>query len=369
MLRSSWFFMHAAAKRVFLLMCCFGSVAVHAQPADWTAAFELIWESRWQQSGYPMSAVRWPTHEKTIKYSINKEAASSSNARRTREAIDLIAQTIEWKAVELEAGDAQVQLEITIRHYTQDELRQSICVMNPTWRNWEFSKVRVTLSEQFAYQCVLHELMHAFGFPGHPKGETVLSYFQGNQSRLKPMDVFLLSAWYSDSIKTGESPFLSLDKLTKLWIDKHVPSEQREQALDVQKKWIMQTLQSMENFANSQGEPPTILYRSGRINEAGVRIGRSNMQGMLGAAYLNGWIVEKQLAKAAKLLLLGAQNGNSGAATIIARQVNIGGVLTGEDAKPLCQWLDQSPQARELVNLGLRQAAVASETCKTLLAP
>jgi hypothetical protein len=350
---------------IFLLSLC--SMATWAQESDWIKSFNVIWESRWHQSGYPLAAVRWPTQDKTIKYSINK-LASSSNANRAREALELITNVLEWKAIEVPEGSEEAQIEFTIRTYTVDELRQSICIAMPQWRNWLYTKVRITLSEQYAYNCVLHELMHAFGYPGHPQGDTVLSYFEGNQRRLKPMDVFLLKTWYSDAIKVGVSPFITANELTQQWVLKNVSADQQDKAAQAQKRWYQATISTMENFALGKGEPPTILYRSGRLSEEGARIGRANIQGMLGAAYLNGWTLERDLPKAARLLLVSAQAGNSGAAGILARQLK-SDIWLLEDAKPMCQWLHTTPAATTKIAAADQQAALESSVCKQSLTP
>ncbi len=355
-------------KRVLLLWLGLSlSSLAAAQDGEWIKSFSIIWESRWQQSGYPLAATRWPMQDKTIKYSINK-SASSSSAARAREALDTITKVLDWKAVEVTEGSDDVQIEFIIRRYTDEELRQSVCFALPAWKNWLYTKQKVTLSEQYAYRCALHELMHAFGFPGHPQGDTVLSYFEGNQSSLKPMDVFLLQAWYSEAVKVGVSPFITVNELTQLWVRKHVSAEQQDKALDVQKHWYQNTLKIMEEFALGKGEPPTILYRSGRLSEEGARLGRANIQTMLGAAYVNGWTVERDPPKAARLLLLGAQAGNSGAASIMARQLKANAWLP-EDTKALCQWLHTTPLATSRLAVADHQAALDSSACKQTLIP
>jgi hypothetical protein len=353
--------------KALIFACSLFAASAWAQEGEWNKAFNVIWESRWQQSGIPMSAVRWPSESKSIKFSINK-GASSSNANRTREALNVITKVLDWKAIEVEEGSPEAQIEITIRHYRDEELRQATCHASPSWQNWLYTKQKLSLSEQFAYRCVLHELMHAFGFPGHPQGDTVLSYFEGNQSSLKPMDEFLLKAWYSSDIKVGVSPFITVNELTQQWVLKHVSQQQQEAAAAAQIKWHQNMLKTMEDFATAKGEPPTILYRSGRISEEGVRAGRANIQGMLGAAYLNGWTVEKDISKAARLLLMGAQAGNGGAAGLLARQLTLD-TWSKEDATASCQWLQTTPVATTRLNATVHQAAIESKTCKSSLAP
>jgi hypothetical protein len=93
---------------LFLVSLC--NLSAWAQESDWVKSFNIVWESRWQQSGYPLSAVRWPMQDKAIKYSINA-SASSSNASRTREALEAITKVLEWKAIEVPAGSEEAQIE------------------------------------------------------------------------------------------------------------------------------------------------------------------------------------------------------------------------------------------------------------------
>ena len=219
-----------------------------------------------------------------------------------------------------------------------------------------------------AYRCVLHELMHAFGFPGHPQGDTVLSYFEGNQSSLKPMDEFLLKAWYSKDIKVGVSPFITANELTMQWVLQKVPQASQEAAAAAQIRWFQNMVKTMEEFAFGKGEPPTVLYRSGRISDEGIRFGRLNIQGMLGAAYLNGWAMERDTSKAGKLLLAGAQGGNASAAGIITRWINAS-TWNAQEVKPICQWLAATPAATAKISEADHTAALEGTACKQALSP
>ena len=361
------FLEHQMIKVFLSFFCSFFCITAIANESDWNKAFNIIWESRWQQSGIPMTAVRWPPESKSIKFSINK-SASSSNANRSREAINTIAKLLDWQSIEVEEGDANAQIEITIRQYTVDEMRQMACHAQASWKNFLYTKQKLSLNEQYAYKCVLHELMHAFGFPGHPQGDTVLSYFEGNQSRLKPMDEFLLQTWYSKDIKVGVSPFITANQLTMQWVLQKVPQASQEAAAAAQIRWFQSMIKTMEDFALNNGEPPTVLYRSGRISEEGKRLGRLNIQGMLGAAYLNGWALERDTAKAGKLLLAGAQGGNTSAAGIIAKWINAS-TWNAQEVKPICLWLSNTPAATSKISEADHTAALEGIACKQALAP
>ncbi len=344
-----------------------GGAFAQANERDWQRTFDTMWESRWHQSGVPIGSARWPSAEKTIRFSINT-GASSSNASRAREALDTVVKVLDWKAIEVPEGDTTAQIEFNIRTYKDDELRQAICHAAPQQANWLFNKQRLFISEQWGYKCMLHELMHAFGFPGHPQGDTVLSYFHGNQSRLLPLDQFLLKAWYSDAIKPGESPFITIRTLNRLWIAQHVSEAEREKATAFEQAWYARMVQVMESYALAKGEPPTILYRSGRISDEGIRVGRLNIQGMLGFLYATGLTLEKDLPKAAQLLLAAAQGGNGSASNILANHLSLGS-WPAEQAAPLCQFLHQTPAQTSRVNAINLKAALDSETCKSVIRP
>jgi TPR repeat protein len=122
----------------------------------------------------------------------------------------------------------------------------------------------------------------------------------------------------------------------------------------------------MEDYALNQGEPPAILYRSGRISEEGIRVGRLNIQGMLGFLYVSGLTLEKDLAKAALFLLAAAQGGNGTASNALANHLSIGS-WPAEQAAPLCRFLHQTPAQTTRINAVNLKAALESDTCKAVL--
>lgn len=352
-------------KSIATLALVSWSAFTQASERDWQRTFDTMWETRWHQSGVPIGSARWPNSDKTIRFNINS-GASSSNANRAREAMNTVAKVLDWKALEVPSGDATAQIEFNIRTYSNEELSQATCHASPQMANWLFSKQRLSISEQWGYKCILHELMHAFGFPGHPQGDTVLSYFQGNQNSLLPLDQFLLKAWYSDAIKPGESPFVTIRTLNRLWITQHVSEVERDKATAFEQVWFSRMVQGMESYALAKGEPPTILYRSGRISEEGIRQGRLNIQGMLGFLYVNGLTVDKDLPKAARLLLAAAQGGNGSVSNILATQLTTGS-WPSEQAAPLCEFFHKTPAQTSRVNSVNLKAALESETCKAVI--
>ena len=149
-----------------------------AQQDDWTRAFNVMWETRWQQNGVLQGGLRWPTSgDRALKYSINAKA-DKANAGRAHDAIRLVTSVMGFAAREVAPDSADAQIQFDIREFTPEELRQATCFMRPSFKNFVYAKAQIVLSERFAYRCVLHELMHAMGFPGHPQGDTVLSFLR-----------------------------------------------------------------------------------------------------------------------------------------------------------------------------------------------
>jgi hypothetical protein len=349
-----------------LIVCSLASLA-QAQERNWRQTFDTFWESRWQQSGLPINAIKWPDKDKKITFSINA-SASRSNAKRAREAITEVASVIGWTAVELPADSKEAQVQFLIRTFDNEELRQFICWVNPDWDKWLYTQSIVTIAEQGAYYCLLHEMMHVFGYPGHPKGDTVLSYFESNRFSLSALDRFMLKAWYSDDIKPGASPMLAVRALNRLWIEQQVPQDQRADARKAEQVWYDELIKVLDGFALGKGEPPTILYRSGLLSEEGKRNGRRILQGLLGHDYLHGSTVPKNLNKASELLLANAKGGNLNAGNFLAYSL-ANDAWDASSAKPLCEWLRDTPLSDSRITEEKRNEVMGTQTCSALSKP
>jgi hypothetical protein len=353
-----------------LVCAVFGA---RAQQDTWTRAFDVMRETRWQQSGVLQVALRWPAAgDRTLKYSINAKAGKA-NADRAHDAVRRVTGVIGFAALEVAPASDEAQIHFDIREFTPEELRQATCFTQSSWKNFVYTKTRVVLSERFAYRCVLHELMHAMGFPGHPQGDTVLSYFEGNQSALKPVDEFMLKAWYSDAIKPGMSALNATRTLNRVWIDQNVIDADRGAARAAEQVWFDRVIASLDAFAFGKGEPPAVLYRSGRLSAQGLNIGLTTVQATLASEYFIGQVVPRDLDKALGLLLLVAQsgNGNLNLGGQVARA--LGSSLVASNAsnavRPLCEWLRDTPAKQSGASEADVALAMKSQACKPFVAP
>lgn len=332
-----------------------------ASESEWRAAFDVMWEARWQQNGVWRGVVRWPTTEpKRLTYSINADA-DNANSERIKAAFDQLAMRAGFSTAQVSSDDGTAQVQFVVRHFRDDELRRNICFMNPWWSNWLYTRVRVELSTREAYRCILHELMHTMGFPGHPRGSTVLSYFEGNQLSLKPIDEFMLRAWHSDAIRPGMPRLEATRVMNRAWITENVTSERRAEAIDVERKWLQEVLESLERFALNDGEPPLALFRSGRLTSEGVAVGRRATQTALGEAYLLGAGLDRNLEKALRLLTLASNAGSTEAITFKLTALR-DGLWDSSQALAVCNWLtDATP--RNAQEIAIRQQVLSSPPC------
>jgi hypothetical protein len=341
---------------VLLLSMCAASMAA----TDLSETFDTIWEMQWQQSGYPLNAYKWDLSKgRKLVYSVSI-GASKSSLNYVKEAVEIVAEASGIEFLQAEEKDPKVQIEFVVRKFSDEELRSMSCFAQPFDKNFRIVSAKVTVSEQQSYRCVLHELMHAMGLMGHPMGDTVLTYFGGNRTKLSNLDRFVLKHWNSSSIQPGMNVFRIVKTLNRLWIFENVPMAEQAEAQVLEAQWFAKTIAQMDKFADADAdikdgsaEPPRILYRSGRLSDAGLKTSRLYIQGMLGTAYLEGFGVDKNPARALTLLMRGSQSGMVGAVNALMRGL-VAEKFEGQDVKPACTWL------RERLLLAKREDLIKS---------
>jgi hypothetical protein len=356
-------------KRILLILFAqFGFAAFSHANSNWIDAFDVMWEMQWHQSGYPLNARKWKLDtERKIHYSVTPDI-SSRNSEYISKALTDIGSEAKINFVKLDESDSKVQLQLVVRRYSEEELRRSTCVTSPTTADFVYTHAKVTMSEQYAWRCSLHELMHAMGLSGHPMGDTVLTYFGASRSELHEIDRFVLKHWNSDLITPGRNVFQVMQLLMEQWIAEKVPSAQQAQAKELQKQWFEKTFAQMDSFADAEtggdgkGEPPRILYRSGRLSADGLSRSRLVIQGILGFAHLQGYGTSKNPARAKVLLLRGAQSGAVGATIALANAL-ASDKFDGLDMKSACDWLKSTPIATSKLTQAQQDGALQSKAC------
>jgi hypothetical protein len=338
------------------------TVRANTSPSDYVRNFNIFWELHWQQNGQLTAFRRWPkTPSKTLSYSFNLEA-NPANRTRTLEALQTIASTAGWKLQELPDGDSKAQLEFVLRDFSGDEARQHVCFAKPSWKSGNLTKVRVELSDRWAFNCALHEIMHAFGIAGHPSGKTVLSYFNPNGQSLTDTDVFILQAWYSDELAAGMSPLQVTRVINQRWIREHVPQAQQAAARRAEDEWFAKTLAQLEAYASGTGEPPTVLYRSGGLTDEGRRLGLAQVQTMLGWTYLAAAGVRFDADKASDYLFWASESGHPGAASLFVKELTQG-KLQNKARKKVCEWARGVPREQRGGQAEAYEALLSSKPC------
>jgi hypothetical protein len=185
------------------------------------------------------------------------------------------------------------------------------------WRRWLLEKVLVEARATSVWRCAHHEAMHVMGIRGHPYGKTVLSYFRQQNDALLPMDLLMLKAWYSPRMRPGATPFEALVVLTDAVVEATVDEGGHAQARAAQALFLRDTVREMARYAKGEGEPPKIVFRSGRGNAEAMKAGQNDMAYFLGVAHLRGFGIGVDREQALRWLEQAAGNGHARAKTML----------------------------------------------------
>jgi hypothetical protein len=264
-----------------------------AQASTFEQGMNTMWEVLWHQSGAPTRLVRW---EQDLKVRVHGEGAAAHRQQAVRALRDTAAHA-GLKLVDVtDAPDAATQANVTVEIGDAGLSDEQPCETRLQFAE-ETAIQRATLQMRArdAARCAYHEAMHVMGVRGHPEGETVLSYFTRSVDRLQPLDKAMLRAWYSPRARGGMTPFEVLpilaDELAAVMPD-------RQRALQDRDRFLARTVEQMQAFADGRGDVPTIVKRSGKSSEAGIRYGRMEMSFFLGIAYLEGTCVQRDTERA-----------------------------------------------------------------------
>jgi hypothetical protein len=248
---------------------------------------QTVWEALWDQRGTPRQLARWKSDTLPIRYRI-KGVEVSRHKDFIVKALDATVASTGLTFTDVsDAPDADtlVQLDFEIVKEIASDPAFGCLVKPVQLDGWHFTKVSVVLRSREVWRCAHHEMMHAMGIPGHPSGNTVLSYFNHRQDQLSALDRVMLKAWYAPDMTTGASPFKALPVLAK-YAGQHAAGGRDAQEIDSRiKQFLASTIKSMEDFASGTGEVPTIVRRSGFASENHIAEARKSMMTMLGLAY------------------------------------------------------------------------------------
>src|SRR5262245_23642008 len=273
------------ARAVFAVCLVVLSSTAHAE--DIAGTLTVAWESSWHQSGFPRAVVKWSGPVR-VRFSGESVARHKEFVMRQLRAVFEVS---EIPVSEAAADDNTANLEVEIVSGLNALPASEPCVTNYSWRNFIIQQAKVRANEQSVWRCMLHESMHVMGIPGHPMGNTVLTYFT-RSDRLTEIDKLLLKTIYSDDVKPGMSPFALLSVLAGRLVDAAADAS-KHGARETANAFLLRVVKEMEAFANGTGEAPAIVLRSGKATGAGLAQGRTNIQYFLGTAYLSGLVVER----------------------------------------------------------------------------
>jgi hypothetical protein len=265
----------------------------------------VAWEALWQQTGYLTPVRRWGG---PIRVRFTPEYGSGARAH----AIAQLKLAAEVAGIEVtEASDDSPNLEVAIDLREARIPTNAPCNTSSRTREGIIVSSTVRANPQSIYRCMLHEAMHVMGFSGHPMGRTVLTYFARGTS-LTDIDRLLLRTLYSSEITPGMSPFQFMSVLAR-HLEAVAVETEKGAVRAANTHFLQRTLKDMEAFAAGTGEPPAVLFRSSKASGDGIARGQVVLQFYLGDAYLNGYWVERDRAKAVEWLSKAALASHAGA--------------------------------------------------------
>jgi hypothetical protein len=279
---------------------------VLAQVDEFEQGIGTMWEVLWHQSGTPTRLVRWEQEMKVRIFGVNL----AQHRQHTLQALKDAGAEAGIKVTDVSdrpdaAQVANVSVEITPDSMLEEN-QPCVTFLNFTTET-RIDSAAMQMRNRDAWRCAYHEAMHVMGVRGHPAGKTVLSYFPTKVDGLLPLDRVMLRAWYSPRMRGGMTPFEVLpvlaDELVASMPDKDKAALSRD-------RFMRNTIDQMQSFADGNGDVPTIVKRSGKSTAEGIRFGRMEMSYFLGIAYLEGVTVPQDSNQAVRWLQRAANLGS-----------------------------------------------------------
>ncbi|HUR89946.1 MAG TPA: DUF2927 domain-containing protein [Ramlibacter sp.] len=264
----------------------------------------------WHQSGTPTRIVRWEGDLRVRFSGVNVQA----HRAHVMEALGTVTGEAHVNVKDVtgtpEEQSANVNVEILADSALEDN---QPCVTFLDFKTeTRIDSATVQMRDRDAWRCAYHESMHVMGVRGHPAGQTVLSYFPWKIDGLLPLDRVMLRAWYNPRMQGGMTPFEALPVLADELVAT-MPQGQKQAAMKARDAFYTDTIRQMHSYANGTGDVPSVVKRSGKSTNEGIRFGRGEMSYFLGIAYLEGATVQRDATEAVKWLERAATMGNRGA--------------------------------------------------------
>lgn len=281
----------------FLLAMLVAVAAVSARADALQDRFDTVWESLWYQGGTPTTVVRWG-EEIRVRIRGRNHATHRGRIIKALGTVTTLAGVRLVDVSDAPQADKQANLDVQIVDDLDVPDNQACFVRYQEIQRSLILKAELKMRDHAVYQCVLHEAMHAIGIPGHPAGDTVLSYFYQRVDALTELDALLVRAWYSPQMRPGMSPLAAVVVMTDAVVRALPSGPAQAQARAAQRRFLVDTLRDMEAFASSRGDVPAVLKRSGTASGEMIAQGRTLMQYYVGVAYADGDIADKDMDKA-----------------------------------------------------------------------
>ena len=281
---------------------------VLAQQDDFDQGMNTMWEVLWHQSGTPTRLVRWEQEIKVRIFGVNM----AGHRQHTLQALRDVAAEAGVKLTDVsDRPDAAQIANVSVEVVPDNMLENNQpCV---TFLNFQtetkIDSAAMQMRNRDAWRCAYHEAMHVMGVRGHPAGKTVLSYFPTQVDGLLPLDKVMLHAWYSPKMRGGMTPFEVLPVLGDELVAS-LPDNEKDRAALARDRFLRNTVDQMQAFADGQGDVPFIVKRSGKSTTDGIRFGRMEMSYFLGVAYLEGATVPQDPDQAVHWLQRAANLGS-----------------------------------------------------------
>ncbi|HEY0336600.1 MAG TPA: DUF2927 domain-containing protein, partial [Burkholderiales bacterium] len=195
---------------VFAVILCLALLPSRAHAEDVSDALSVAWESFWQQTGYPRYVYKWQAPMRVRFTGASVQRHSAFAMQQLKQVADIAGMPITQVAVD----DATANVEVEFVSTSEPLPDKQPCVTNTTARNGVIQRARIRANELSVWRCMLHESMHLMGIPGHPMGNSILTYF-ARSGGLTETDTLLLRTIYSEEVQPGMSPFAVLPILAR----------------------------------------------------------------------------------------------------------------------------------------------------------